>query len=83
MLKKPFCSRFTYAVYASRSYQEEIIASLNKNNPKLILTGSASVSVEFDDKPMSKRLPNVNDFLEKNYKFKSQIYDYIISIKTK
>lgn len=81
MLKKPFCSRFTYSVYASRSHQEELIASLKQNNPKLILTGSASVSVEFDDRPMSKRLPNVSNFLEKNYKFQSQIGDYIISTK--
>jgi len=53
----PPCSRFTYPVYANRTYESQLIDDLRSSDPALIVYSSDFWSYSIDGKPMTERFP--------------------------
>lgn len=77
LLRKKSCSKF-YFTWSVGSYnnQKKLIKHLEKNN--LIIVGGESYNW---DMPISKKLPLVQQFIEKNYNFLFEINEWKILVK--
>ncbi len=74
----PGCTRFSYLVYATRPFEEEMIASLARNRPGLIVYSSQSWTYAIDGKPMPERFPELHHFIERNYVTEKCAFDYCL-----
>lgn len=63
----PTCSRFSYLVYVDQRYEQEIIVSLRKKQPKAIVYSSTYWSFNIDGKTMHARFPDLDKFINKEY----------------
>jgi hypothetical protein len=57
LVRKPSCSRFSYPVYADRSYEGELVASVRERAPAAVVHSTTWRSYAIDGRPMDARLP--------------------------
>lgn len=75
---KPACTRFTYIVYANKSYEDEIIESLQNKKPPLIVYSSTNWSFNIDQKNMYDRFPVLKNYLDQTYPYEICKYGYCL-----
>lgn len=76
--KLPTCTRFTYITYASADYETEIIQSLQKKNPPLIISSSNYKQFKVDGKGMNERFPNLHHYLVERYPYEQCNFGYCL-----
>lgn len=74
----PSCTRFAYPVYANKNYENEIIESLVRKKPSVIIYSSTHWSFSIDNKNMHDRFPNVKNYLDKEYSNETCKFDYCL-----
>ncbi|HET8734061.1 MAG TPA: hypothetical protein VFM45_09855 [Anaeromyxobacteraceae bacterium] len=57
LVRKPSCSRFSYPVYADRSYEGELIQALRDRAPAAVVYSTTADSYAIDARPMNARFP--------------------------
>lgn len=67
----PSCTRFTYPVYATASYEKEMIKAVAASAPPMVVYSSTHWSYSIDGKTMPMRFPALDDFLLEKYPFES------------
>jgi hypothetical protein len=74
----PACTRFTYLIYATQRYEDEIIAALRAQGPKAVVYSLSDWSYFIGGKPMPDRFPRLNKFLLENYPRQDCAYSYCV-----
>ena len=77
----PPCTRFSYPVYADRSYEKTLISDLQKSNPSSIIYSSDNWSYNIDNKSMVQRLPDLNTWIIREYPIEECVPSYCIRRK--
>lgn len=77
----PPCTRFSYPVYADRSYEKIMISDLQKSNPSSIIYSSDNWSYKIDNKSMVERLPDLNTWILHEYPIEECVPSYCIRRK--
>jgi hypothetical protein len=77
----PPCTRFSYPVYADRSYEKIMISDLQKSNPSSIIYSSDNWSYKIDKKSMVERLPDLNTWILHEYPIEECVPSYCIRRK--
>ena len=81
VLLLPPCTRFSYPVYADRSYEKIMISDLQKSNPSSIIYSSDNWSYKIDNKSMVERLPDLNTWILHEYPIEECVPSYCIRRK--
>lgn len=79
VLKKPFCSKYTYAVYISHEDEDKALVDLRNNPPRLIIYDSPYWSMSIFSRHMRDRLPKIDAFIRENYEFNTTQNGYIFA----
>lgn len=79
LLNKPYCTRFTYAVYISKSEEAHALDYLKSNPPGLIVYGSPLWSMSIYGRHMRDRLPAIDRFIHENYIFHDSGTGYVFA----
>lgn len=77
--KKPFCTKYTYAVYISKDRENEILGEITKAPPKLIVYHSNNWYVSIYGRDMKSRLPLLYNFIIENYQFHENSSGYVFA----
>lgn len=77
----PACTRFSYIIYADEKFEEEIIDSLSKSSPPALVYSSEYWSYSIDAKNMAARFPDLDAYIQKNYKTEKCNEGYCIRYK--
>lgn len=78
----PACTRFSYIIYADRKFEREIIDSLSKSNPPALVYSSKYWSYNIDSKNMASRFPDLDAFIQTNYKTETCNEGYCLRYKS-
>lgn len=78
----PPCTRFSYPVYADRSYQKTMISDLQKSSPSSIIYSSDNWSYKIDKKSMVQRLPELDNWIIREYPIEECVPSYCIKRKS-
>ncbi|MFT0545084.1 hypothetical protein ACMHYO_01860 [Allopusillimonas ginsengisoli] len=67
--KKPFCTKYPYAVYISKDNEYEVLNEVVNAPPKFIVFHSNNWYVSIYGRSMESRLPLLHEFIVRNYRF--------------
>ena len=67
LVRRPSCSRFTYPVYATTKYEQQLIDDLRAASPRALVYSSGNWSYRIDGKPMNERFQALDRFILTNY----------------
>lgn len=74
----PSCTRFTYPVYATQAYEEEIIRALQMKRPQSVVYASTVWSYRIDGRSMAERFPLLDQYLLSAYPLKECSFGYCV-----
>jgi hypothetical protein len=78
LIGKPYCTQITYAIYASRSADRDLLFALKQSNPNVILFGEGNFPTNIVSNSMQTRLPSVSEYILKNYPHELVMGTYVI-----
>lgn len=81
LVGKPYCTKITYATYASRDSDNDLLIDLRMSNPNAILLGPGNYPTNIVSNSMQTRLPKVSQFIMDNYPNEQVIGVYVIRKK--
>lgn len=67
LARLPACSRFTYPVYASADYENELINDVKLSNVPVLIYSSTFWSYNIDGRSMKQRFPALDAFIIQHY----------------
>ncbi|MBC3869478.1 hypothetical protein [Undibacterium oligocarboniphilum] len=79
LLKKTYCTKYTYAVYISKNDEASVLNELRNNPPGLIVYDSPFWSMNIYGRHMRDRLPAINRFIQENYIFHDSGNGYVFA----
>jgi len=78
--KMRYCTKHQYGVYISSNDEALILNSFSKKLPGLIVYDSPAWSMNIYGRSMKDRLPNIDQFIRKNYRFHISENGYTFAI---
>lgn len=81
MSKKPFCTDFPYAHYASSTMEGGMLAQLKKEDPPAILFDSTTWAMSIDGRSMSARFPRVSQYILNEYPRRAWVGAYRLALR--
>ena len=76
--RKRWATRFSYAVYAGPSYEEQLLQELKALDPQIIVSRPDAWSMNIDGRPMAERLPAVAKYINTHFILSSTSNSYIL-----
>lgn len=68
-LRRPFCTRYMYPVYAAASREDELLRQIAAAPPAVVIFDSPFWSMNIYGRSMQQRLPAVDRYLRSHYQF--------------
>jgi hypothetical protein len=68
-LRRPFCTRYMYPVYAAASREDELLEQLASAPPAIVIFDTPFWSMNIYGRSMRQRLPAVDRYLRSHYQF--------------
>jgi hypothetical protein len=78
LVNAPSCSRFTYPVYATIEYENDLLGDLKKSSPPAIVYSTSYWSYSIDGKSMRERFPLLDEYIVQNYPYEQCEHGYCI-----
>jgi hypothetical protein len=78
LAKKPYSTRYPYAVYASPGEESKMLSELIIANPIAIVINSTNWSTAIDGKEMKVRLPNIHKYITEKYPISMRFGSYTL-----
>ena len=81
LLALPSCSRFTYPVYAAAQHEQELIETVEREQPSAIVYSSTFWAFNFDGRSMHDRFPKLTGHLRLQYPVQECSFGYCIRLR--
>ncbi|TWI53550.1 hypothetical protein IQ22_02769 [Pseudomonas duriflava] len=77
----PACTKYIYPVYATRVYEQDMIADLRRSEPPAVIYSSTFWSFSIDDLSMHDKFPELKKYLDEKYPYERCESEYCLRFK--